>query len=181
MKSNIDILNIDDCTLINFTQLPHSELENILKWRNHESIRRWMYNDKIISFKEHLQFVENLKNNSSDLYFLVKKDEAELGVIYFNQINQTHKRCLLGIYANPNNKRKSKGRILIGLIKKTAFDVLNLHTLRLEVMENNQKAIELYNQAGFEVEGTLRDYVFRDNRWYNVIIMSQINPKEKSI
>lgn len=118
MKSNIDILNIDDCTLINFTQLPHSELENILKWRNHESIRRWMYNDKIISFKEHLQFVENLKNNSSDLYFLVKKDEAELGVIYFNQINQTHKRCLLGIYANPNNKRKSKGRILIGLIKK---------------------------------------------------------------
>lgn len=59
--------------------------------------------------------------------------------------------------------------------------MLNLHTLRLEVMENNQKAIELYNQAGFEVEGTLRDYVFRDNRWYNVIIMSQINPKEKSI
>ena len=33
-----------------------------LNMRNHSKIKKWMYNQKIISIQEHVVFIENLEN-----------------------------------------------------------------------------------------------------------------------
>jgi len=148
-------LKIDGYDLVNFLSLTDNELEAIRRWRNTESIRKWMYTDRIITEEEHKQFVNSLKHSEDKAYWLVKQDDLKIGVLYFININFRHRRAYFGIYANPEERVAGAGRILDNLAKKVAFDVLNLHTLKLEVIEDNIHVINLHKKQGFkeEIEG----------------------------
>ncbi|MEN1969209.1 GNAT family N-acetyltransferase [Lentibacillus sp. N15] len=48
--------------------------------------------------------------------------------------------------------------------------------ITLNVIETNDKAIELYKRYGFEVEGILRkDKILSDGNYYNTIVMGKFN------
>jgi len=161
--------------LRNFINASIKEKEMVKECRNNESIRKWMYSDEIISQEEHFNFIENLQKDNNDFYWIVYKDEEFIGVISLNNINIKNKNAYLGTYSNPFCKIKNKGSLLINCLKKVAFDIAGLHSLKLEVIENNKKAIEFYKKNGFEEEGRLREFVIKDGKWLGVIIMGIIN------
>jgi UDP-4-amino-4,6-dideoxy-N-acetyl-beta-L-altrosamine N-acetyltransferase len=94
-----------------------------------------------------------------------------IGVIYLNRIDLKNKNAFLGIYANPKCDVKKKGDLLINCIKVLAFEICELHTLKLEVIDINEKAINLYKRSNFLEEGRLREYVFKNGKWHDVIVM----------
>jgi putative acetyltransferase len=51
---------------------------------------------------------------------------------------------------------------------------LNLRRLELKVFDDNEPAIALYKKFGFEIEGTLRDFAFRDGRYADVLAMARL-------
>lgn len=53
---------------------------------------------------------------------------------------------------------------------------LNLTRLELEVYMDNEPAIRLYEQFGFEREGTLRQYAFRDGVYVDAYMMARLRP-----
>jgi len=165
----------DNIKAINFTLLSNDSLKEILSWRNSEEVRKWMYNDKIIFLEEHLGFVNSLKSDNKNLYLLIQNEENEgIGVIYFNRINHYHKNAFLGIYSNPFIKKNGMGKLLSKSFLNIGFAKLDLHTLKLEVLANNEKAIRFYKKNGFSIEGTLKEFVHRDNYWIDVIIMGKM-------
>jgi len=164
-------LEIDGITLMNFTNLNEEEKEMILRWRNSENVRKWMFTDRIISLEEHLEFIDSLKRDSRNFYFLVKKASEYLGVVSLTRLDLRNRNAYLGIYANPEKKIPGVGSVLGEILLKLAFDVAKLHTLKLEVFEDNERAIALYKRLGFVEEGRLREFVFREGRWKDVIVM----------
>jgi len=134
-----------------------------------------MYTDHIISPDEHMQFLERLKTDNKN-YCWVIKGEDYLGVIALNKIDYKNKNAYFAIYANPNSKTIGIGRTLDKLAIKIAFEIFNLHSLRLEVIEDNKGVINLHRKMGFNEEGRLKGYVFKDNIWKDVIVMGKINP-----
>ena len=167
---------IEDVCLINFVNLSLEEKKMILGWRNHDMVRIWMYSSHIISFEEHLSFIEGLKNDNKNFYWLVRdKAGLDLGVVYLNNVDLNNKNAYLGIYANPNNEKLKVGKILIESLKVLAFKIWNLHTLKLEVVNLNKRAIRFYKNAGFEKEGILREFLYIDSMWHNIEIMGIIN------
>ena len=104
-----------------------------------------------------------------------KEDGFFLGTISLNKIDLKNKHAYIGIYSNPYNDIKNKGHLLIQCIKKLAFEIAGLHTLKLEVINNNQKAIDFYKKEGFNEEGRLKEFVFKDGYWLDVIVMGIIN------
>lgn len=178
-----DIINKDldlgDYKLKNFINLSDDEIEMIRRWRNSENIRKWMYSEHLISKDEHRKFINSLKTSTDRAYWLVMKDNEYIGVIYFTNIKWDHRNAYFGIYANPEKKIPGVGRILDSLAKNIAFDILNLHTLKLEVIEDNKVVINLHKKFGFKEEGRLKDFVYKNGKWKDVIIMGIINPKEK--
>jgi UDP-4-amino-4,6-dideoxy-N-acetyl-beta-L-altrosamine N-acetyltransferase len=164
-------LEISGMTLLNFTNLSKEEKEMILRWRNSEEVRRWMFTDHIISLKEHLDFIDSLKNDNRNFYFLVKRVSEYLGVVYLIRVDLRNRNAYLGIYANPEKKIAGLGSILGEVLLKLTFDVAKLHTLKLEVFEDNERAIALYRKLGFVEEGRLREFIFRDGKWKDVIVM----------
>jgi UDP-4-amino-4,6-dideoxy-N-acetyl-beta-L-altrosamine N-acetyltransferase len=172
------IIQLEEYILTNFTLLSLDVHKMILKWRNNDNVRKWVYNDDIITELQHFSFIESLKQDKTKLYYLVTGPQNYIGVISFTNISFKHRRATFGIYANPEEKIDGAGKILNSLALEFAFNILNLHTLKLEVLETNLKAYNSYLKVGYQEEGRLRDYVYKDGKWLDVIVMGIINPKE---
>ncbi len=157
----------------NFINLNEEEKEIVRKWRNNKDIRKFMYQKRIITKKEHIKFIESLKSDSKNFYWFVINEKNYLGVFYLNKVDLLNKHAYLGIYSNP--ELKGVGRILMKCLMYIAFKVAKLHTLKLEVIETNKNAIEFYKKHGFQEEGRLKEFVFRDGKWLDVIVMGRIN------
>jgi UDP-4-amino-4,6-dideoxy-N-acetyl-beta-L-altrosamine N-acetyltransferase len=172
--------NIENVELVNFVNLDKELLEMVRRWRNHENVRKWMYTDHMISRDEHLRFVRRLKSDKKNFYWLAvdKLKNEPVGIIYLNRVDLRNRNAYLGIYANPERRIKGAGSILMMCIEKLAFEFAKLHTLKLEVMEGNEKAIKLYKRFGFKEEGRLKEFVFREGRWIDVIIMGKLEIKK---
>ncbi len=169
----------DNALLKNFTNLTEKEVEVVRQMRNHESVRIWMYHDHLISEKEHHEYLLGLKNNNRCFAWLVinKTNNEPMGVINLRNVDFTNKNTFYGIYANPLSMNLGIGRLLDQLSIKVAFDILKLHTLKLEVIESNKQVINLHKKMGFQEEGRLKDFVMKDGKWKDVIIMG-ITDKE---
>jgi len=125
--------------------------------------------------KEHAMFIEGLKIDNKNSYWLARdENEGYLGVISLNRIDSANKNAYLGIYTNPYSGKTGTGYVLIECLKRLAFNIAYLHTLKLEVIENNEKAIRFYEKSGFSEEGRLREFVFKDGKWCDVIVMGII-------
>ncbi len=51
---------------------------------------------------------------------------------------------------------------------------LNVKRLELSVYSDNEAAIELYKKFGFDTEGVMKAYAFRNGRYVDAIRMSRI-------
>ena len=137
-----------DIELVDFIDLSLEEKKMVLKWRNHESIRQWMFTQDIINLEDHLNYIESLKERRDRLYFLVKQNSNPIGVIDFTGIDFKNRCSEFGIFANP--KLKGMGRVLMKVILDYAFSVLKIDRLISEVLEDNQRAIQLYERYNFK-------------------------------
>jgi len=133
--------------MIDFVDLTPIEKENVLRYRNHENIRKWMYSTKEITLKEHIAFINALLGDEKKQYLLVKKDGVDIGVVDFVFEKQ---ETFFGLYANPFEKVAGVGRILEEVCIKYVFDILKLDKLKLEVFSENQRAFNLYKKFSFK-------------------------------
>lgn len=142
------LISAKNIQLKNFIDLSLDETKMVLEWRNNQNIRKWMFTQDEISLSDHLKYIHSLKERNDRVYFLVKKDANNIGVISFTDINTEHKSAEFGIYAKPT--LKGMGDILMQTIIKHAFNVLKLRLLISNVFEDNHQAIKLYNKHGFK-------------------------------
>jgi len=67
------------------------------------------------------------------------------------------------------------GRQVLSEIVQIAFRELNAHRLFLDVFEDNSRARHLYESLGFKYEGTMRQAAHRDDRWFDLHLMSMLD------
>jgi len=140
-----------EISLINFIDLTEQEARDVLRWRNDDTIRVWMYRPERIMWKAHLAFITHLKQCTDKQYFVLKTSDNYLGVIDFTHINLQGLSCDFGLYANPEATAQRIGSQLIIAGIDYAFNVLGLLTLHLEVFSDNERAIKLYKRFSFTI------------------------------
>lgn len=69
---------------------------------------------------------------------------------------------------------KGVGAALMRAVIELADKWLNLTRIELSVFTDNESAIALYRKFGFEIEGTLRKYAFRDGEFVDAFAMARI-------
>ena len=90
---------------INFINLTLKEKKIIYKNRNSIFIRKWMFVNSFISFKEHLMFIKNLKEDKSKIFFLIKRKKKYIGV--YSLINIKNNEAQSGYYLFLNSIKKN--------------------------------------------------------------------------
>ena len=158
--------------LINFIDLNYEEKNMVLEWRNRLDIQKMMYSQSDIPLEKHLEFIDSLRVITDKLYFLVKKDNINIGVIYFTQI-KSNESLVMGIYANPN--LKGYGKVLLETIIYFSFEILKVVKIYSEVYFENEKAYLLYKSYGF------KEYAEKIVNNKKVICMELKNEKQEKI
>ena len=170
---------LNDLNLINFVNLTEQQKTYIHSMRNHEDVRSWMLHDEPIDLADHLRFCKRLETDRNCIYYLVRRKNADLGVIYITGIDLSNRNGFLGIYANPFLREIGhKGTFCMQALDFLAFPIVGLHTLKLEVLENNYRAIGLYIKSGFAEEGRLKEFVPRNGSWVDMLFMGKRNAAE---
>jgi putative acetyltransferase len=84
----------------------------------------------------------------------------------------------IGMGVHDEWQGKGVGTALMEALIELADRWLNLTRLELTVWTDNEPAIRLYRKFGFETEGTLRGYAFRDGRFVDVYSMARVRISE---
>jgi UDP-4-amino-4,6-dideoxy-N-acetyl-beta-L-altrosamine N-acetyltransferase len=137
----------------NFLLLTDEEKQTVLSWRNHENVRKWMYNAEAIPMQNHLRFIETLKNREDCHYWLTYKDQQPYGVVSITDIDTSHSSAEVGLYRNPQIQDNGGGLDFYWTYYDFLFFQLNFDILKAGMVSDNAIAILLNSFLGFRKTG----------------------------
>jgi len=85
----------------------------------------------------------------------------------------------IGMSVRDDWHRRGVGTALVAAAVDLADNWLNYARLELTVYTDNAAALALYRKFGFEVEGTLKSYAFRDGRFIDAYTMARLSPSHR--
>ncbi|OXR47998.1 UDP-4-amino-4,6-dideoxy-N-acetyl-beta-L-altrosamine N-acetyltransferase [Pusillimonas sp. T2] len=143
------------------------DLDQILIWRNHPDIRRYMFTRQKISWMEHSAWFTSLQGDPTRHALLYEDNGLPLGVVMLT-CRQGNALAEWGFYKDPG-AAKGTGVNMGRLALSYAFDTLRLHRVYGKVIADNLASIELHRKLGFVQEGVLRDHFGSNDHFDSVL------------
>ncbi|WP_455818295.1 GNAT family N-acetyltransferase [Pseudomonas cerasi] len=113
-------------------------------------------------------------------YFHLRTREEDrlIGFATLHSIEWNNQSATLAIgLGNAQDRGKGYGDEGLKLLLHYAFMELNLYRLGLEVIAYNRRAQDLYTRNGFQIEGVIRQAVYRDNQRFDRVAMGILRPE----
>lgn len=113
-------------------------------------------------------------DNSFPLVAVV--DEEVIGQLSLYTQSRPRRRHVgaLGMAVRDDWHGRGAGTALMVACINLADNWLNLRRVELEVYADNEPALRLYKKFGFEIEGRLVDYAFRDGEYVDAYVMARL-------
>jgi UDP-4-amino-4,6-dideoxy-N-acetyl-beta-L-altrosamine N-acetyltransferase len=134
----------------NYLDLSKQELLVILEFRNHIDVRKMMNNTGEISISDHFSFIEKLKQDGDNFYWIVRKNENIIGAIYLNKIDHENKSAFWGIFLNPKYIGTGIGLEIEFECMRLFFDEFQLNIIKGEVIQNNKDSHSIQAKFNFK-------------------------------
>ena len=164
----------DEKTGIYLRMMTVEDTDKIVAWRNSEAVKsRFIYRG-VFDREGHLSWIKNMVETGKVVQMMICDDKTDepLGSVYFRDIDRTHSKAEYGIFIGEESARgRGVGSAVAKLALRYAFTVEKLHRVFLRVLSDNERAIKSYENAGFQREALLREDVFLDGTYRDVILM----------
>jgi len=163
--NNVRNYNSGKLDFLNYINLSNEDLLTILEYRNHVEVRKMMSNHKEIQTIEHFRYVEKLKQNINNFYWIVKKNENIIGAIYLNNLNYEMRSAYWGIFLNPNYIGTGVGVEVEFEGMKVFFKEFGFNYIKAEVLNNNIDSHSIQAKFNFrEVENNINSVIYELTR-----------------
>ena len=134
--------------------IPLSDLyiDKILLWRNQPEVRKFSFNDQLISVEEHNNWWQRVKDDQSKKWMIFQYHEIDAGVVYYTDINPG-KDAYWGFYFSTQFEDYQKLKLWFALEKHAinyAFNKLQLVSLKCEVLCFNKAALVMHKRFGYK-------------------------------
>ena len=151
-----------------------SDTENVLKWRNHPSVRsNFVFQDDLTTKAHESWLNDNVNTGKAAQFIIVSEELGDVGTVYLRDIDNRHRKAEFGIFIGEVLARgKGFGAEAARLILEHAFCTLNLNKVFLRVFNDNINAIKSYELAGFTKEGYFAEDVIINDRPYDMVFMA---------
>ena len=130
-------------------------------------------------WKAQEDFWFNRGNDSTRIAFAIRKLGAAtiIGYVQINQIDAVSRSATVGLrIGDVANRGLGYGTDAMRLAMHYCWNHLNLSRITLVVFATNVGAIRLYANLGFVTEGLLRQAVFIDGAWVDLVLMGLLHP-----
>lgn len=169
---------------IHLRGIEKTDLERMARWSNDSEVTQYMVMGTVpnsgpiyCSWKSVYEEYELLQESEKDVVFaIIEKVSGDMiGLVGLYNISWIPRHAELRIVIGEKDCfGRGYGTEAIMLVVKYAFEKLNLNKVHLGVNANNVRAIKAYKKAGFVEEGVLRDYIYRNGRYYDAMMMCVI-------
>jgi len=156
--------------------LETSDLERCHTWHNDKSIYETLVDPfRFVSKGAEQAWIDRrtaFSANEINLAICLKESDVHVGNIYLRQIDWISRNAQLGIFiADGEDRSKGYGKSAIRQLLSHAFNDLGLNKIYFDVLADNHAALRVYEKCGFVVEGRLKNHVFKQGKWKDLIVM----------
>ena len=157
------------------------DLEKFTEWMNDFQITDYTgRSGMLVTLDSEKKYLE--ENSSPQATFvIVTLDKNEMiGTVGLERINNIHRTATLGIFiGNKEYWNNSYGTEAIRLILDYGFNYMNLHSVKLELMSFNERALKCYKKCGFKEAGRIRESRYINGKYYDTIFMDILKSEFK--
>ncbi|MCR4587196.1 MAG: UDP-4-amino-4,6-dideoxy-N-acetyl-beta-L-altrosamine N-acetyltransferase [Lachnospiraceae bacterium] len=146
----------------------------IVSWRNNPRVRNNFIYQETFTREIHLNWIKNHVETGDVVQFIICETGTDrpVGSVYFRDISQVHHKAEYGIFIGEDDAiGKGYGSEACKKACIYGFQELKLHKILLRVYAENQPAIASYEKTGFIREGYLRDEVYTQGAFHDIILM----------
>lgn len=129
--------------------------------------------------KEQLQkqsFIHNLTEvrqyaqpMPAEIIFRIEADDRLIGEVALKSIKWYNRKAEISIFIFDDYQKKGFGKSALRLMMDYVFNTMNFHRLEAEVMAFNEEGKHIFEEAGFILEGSLREAKYLNGRYYDIL------------
>ena len=172
---------------IRFRAPERADLPTFVQWINDPEVRAGISLFLPMSLAHEEQWFEDMLKRPREeqpmtIEIKEKRKWMAIGNIGFFSIDPISRASEVGIMiGNKDYWNKGLGTEAIQLILKHGFDTLNLNRIFLRVFANNHRAIRCYEKVGFIHEGHMRQAIYNDGEYLDILLMSVLREEWKNV
>ncbi len=154
----------------------------------------WLNNSEVCKYNSHarfpytyskaLSFLESLEKNSNDIVLAMrwKKNDCHLGNVSLQNINWINRSGEIAIIiGNKDYWNNGVGTEAYRLLIEYGFNVLNLNRISSGQTITNEGMIKVCEKSGMKKEGLLRDALYKNGEYIDVVVYSILLKDYKKI
>jgi diamine N-acetyltransferase len=162
---------------IRLRALKENDIWILHKWVNDPEIIKYTYFFHPVSEMEQKEWFNSLTGQKNDILIGIelKKNEKLIGTCGFHNIDHICRKAELFIKISEKEMwGQGFGEQTLEILLDFGISDLNLKRIWLRVLADNERAINLYKNVGFEVEGLMKEDFYIQGRYKDIILMAFI-------
>jgi len=150
------------------------DMEILQKGYNDPDVRDAMFMYFPLTMQDTEKKVSKMAENEQAIQFMIVDKESKKAVGHLALVRPDWVSRMMTFYIvllDKNTWGKGLGTEATRLIVDYGFDMLNLNRIQLHVNAENEAAKAVYKKIGFKHEGTLRQAMYKNGRYYDFWLM----------
>jgi len=161
------------------TSCTWQNLEFLRETRSHPEVMKYLFHTKKITRIEQENWYDEYKLNHNHLMWIVYDDQSNSPIAYiqYHIDSLLHRRCTAGYVIAPEFNycaKKYDTNIIRMMVKNIKGWKDEIHRLQVKIFPEDILRLRKLTKAGFEVDGIIRDYIFKDGEFRDVYVLSYI-------
>lgn len=165
-------INLSESLIIRL--LEQKDLESARTLHNDHSTLLNLYDITHVSeVNQSLWFDKISRSNSSFRYSILNANDNEfVGIFKIDNLDHINKSVCFGLDINKKFRGRGYSKKIYKYFISFYFDNLGMNRIYLSVLSSNILARKIYKSLGFIEEGNMREAIFRDGHYVDLIFMS---------
>lgn len=159
------------------------DLEILYRWEN--STVLWYHGNTLAPYSKLVlrQYINDSLEmdiyQSKQLRLMIDlvEEKVTIGTIDLYDIDAHNRRAGIGILIDDDYRRRGFAKQALELMSNYAFDFLYLHQIYAYIAQSNTNSISLFEKAGYQSVGILKDWLQRGAEFEDVYLSQLLNDK----
>jgi RimJ/RimL family protein N-acetyltransferase len=149
------------------------DVEKFTEWMNDFEVTDYTgRSGQIMSLEGEKKYLEENSNPEATFSIITLDNDKLIGTVGLESIDHLNRTATLGIFIGDKDYlSKGYGTEAIRLLLDYGFNYMNLHSVKLNLMRFNERALKCYKKCGFKENGKIRENKFINGKYYDTIAM----------
>lgn len=154
-------------------KMRESDLDAVLRWRNHPNVRKCMLSQHEITMAEHLAWFKRSEKDGTRSLLVVEENDLMMGSVVFSNVSCAG-TTEWSFYVDPDRPAGTGHKVCEAALD-FAFSELHIYKVVGHVLDFNDASIRTHLRLGFSQEGILREHHLIDGKRLDLIVFGLVS------